>query len=207
VPKVTRNVDGLRRGARIHSLLYAVHLARNPLRTYDVTWQGLVYHRCNARGTRGFVAFSKAGAMGLFYDPDAKAAKLEALLTGVPEALRAYARREKLFDVLDSVTAAIWSDATGALASSVPWRKALAAGAHLVEHETENPDKAIASLAESYGLSPEQASAAKRVFGRKVTIVPSGARVVVGSAERGPLTLIMNQATRELLAGAGIELG
>ena len=205
----TRNVEQLRRGARIHSLVYAAFLARNPPRLYDVTWQGLLYQRVDKNGARGVVGFSKLGAVGLFYDPAAAeagtSAKIEAHVKGMPDGLLSHARRE-FFSAMDGVTAAFWNDRDGSLLGTRPWPKLLKDGAHLVEDEVEKTDKTIETLGEKYALASEQVAAVKNVLGSGVKLVNAAARVTVSSADQSALKFVMNQVTRELLAAAGIEL-
>lgn len=205
----TRNVEQLRRGARIHSLVYAAYLARSPPRLYDVTWQGLLYQRVDKDGARGVVGFSKLGAVGLFFDPQAAeggtSTKIEAHVKGMPDGLLSHARRE-FFSAMDEVTAAFWNDREGALTGARPWAKLVKDGAHLVEDEVEKTDKAVDKLGERYALTPEQIEAVKRVFGSKVKLLNAAARVTVPREDQTALRIVMNQPTRELLAAAGIEL-
>jgi len=200
----TRTVDALRRGARIHSLMRAVYLARSRERPFDVTWERLNYRRTDADGVRGTVCFSKAGAVGLFFRP------LEAHFEGAPEPLMQHARREG-FPTMDLegrtvVTAAFWSDKDGALVGARPWARLAADGASLVDGELQRPEKAIAGWASQYGLSGAQADVVIRLFGSQAKLPASNARVVISAQDRIALGLVTHQIARDLLEGAGITL-
>jgi hypothetical protein len=205
-----RTIDQLRRGARMHSLVYAAHLAKNPSRQYDVAWSDLTYTRNSASGARGSVAFSRAGAVAVFYD-DArfgqakKPPSRDAQLAGLPELLLRTAK-DLLLPTYDRVTAAFWTDREGAIVGARPWARLVEDGAHLVAEELDKPDKALAAWAERYGLSSEQAAVVREVFPTKGKVPPAAARVVVSAAQRTALGIIPNGPTRELLAGAGIVL-
>lgn len=214
----TRTVDALRRGARIHSLMRAVYLARSRERPFDVTWERLNYRRTDADGVRGTVCFSKAGAVGLFFRPSSPGAPanrqkpyvLEAHFEGAPEPLMQHARREG-FPTMDLegrtvVTAAFWSDKDGALVGARPWARLAADGASLVDGELQRPEKAIAGWASQYGLSGAQADVVIRLFGSQAKLPASNARVVISAEDRTALGLVTHQVARELLEGAGIAL-
>src|SRR5690348_4165095 len=127
----TRTHDALRRGARIHSLMRAVFLARSADRPFDVTWEKLNYRRTDADGARGTVAFSKIGVVGVFFDAKSTQAPanrkkpyaLDVHFQGIPEPLLAHARREAFprMELPEAgasgpvVTAAFWSDKEGTL--------------------------------------------------------------------------------------------
>jgi hypothetical protein len=205
-----RTVEQLRRGARIHSLMYAAYLAKNPSRQYDVAWDGLTYTRSTATGARGSVAFSRAGAIALFYD-DArfgqakKPLSQEAHLAGVPDLLIRTAK-DLLLPGYDRVTAAFWTDRDGAIVGARPWARLVEDGAHLVAEELSKPEKALAAWAERYGLGSEHSAVALALFPTKGKVPPAAQKVAVGAAQRAALGIIPNGPTRELLAGAGIVL-
>jgi hypothetical protein len=212
-------IDGLRRGARMHSLAYAAHLAKNPPRMYDVTWEGHHYRRSDPSGARGTVTFSNKGVVAIFFDPESPGApapgkkqkKLDEHFKGIPAALMQLARRETLATMDDGdgpvVTAAFWSTPAGELAGARPWPRLFEGGAHLVQLELGKPDAAVAAWAERYALDAEQANAIQAAFPTKGTVPPANARVTLGEAARAALRLLPNHATRELLEGAGIVLG
>src|SRR5262249_6197485 len=122
---VKSTLDSLRRGVRIHSLVFAIHLTRGTDRPYDVVWEGLTFARVDRSGVRGKVAFSKHGVVGLFYDPASPQAPpnlkkkydLSAHLAGIPGPLLQHAKREVLsafeLDAGPVVTSAFWSDVQG----------------------------------------------------------------------------------------------
>lgn len=68
------------------------------------------------------------------------------------------------------------------------------------------PEAAITKLSARYGLSKEQTGVLKRHFAGKAKLAPSNARVVLPAKDRMTLGLLTTQATRDLLAGAGIVL-
>ena len=133
-------VDQLRRGARLHSLLFASYLAKSTERPYDVAWEGLRYRRAERDGTRGAISFSKLGVVALFYDPKSKegplelkkAYKLENQLKGMPPQFTQHLKRENVFDAMDVdvggelkpvVTAAFWSERDGSLKGPKSWER------------------------------------------------------------------------------------
>jgi hypothetical protein len=202
-----RTVDQLRRGARMHSLVYAAYLAKNPSRQYDVAWSELTYTRNSASGARGSIAFSRAGAVALFYDEARfgqakKPLSREAHLAGLPDVLLRTAK-DSLLPNYERVTAAFWSDRDGAIGGARPWARLVEDGAHLVAEELDKPVKALAAWAERYALSAEQTAVALELFPARA---PAAQRVVVSAAQRAGLGIIPNGPTRELLAGAGIVL-
>ncbi len=209
----------LRRGARIHSLLYAAHLSKNPDRRYDVTWEGHHYRRSDVAGGRGTVTFSKHGVVAVFFDPKSprapapgkKQKKLEEHFVGIPAALLALAKRETLATMDDGdgpvITAAAWSAPGGELTGARPWARLTDDGAHLVELELAKPEAAIAAWALRYGLADDQAAAAHETFPTKGDVPPSNAKVTLTEAARAALRILPNQATRELLEGAQVLLG
>ncbi len=216
-------VDQLRRGARLHSLLFAAHLARSPERPYDVTWEGLRYRRSERDGTRGAISFSKLGVVALFYDPKSKegplelkkAYKLDAQLKGMPPQFAQHLKRESVFDAMDVdvggtlapvVTATFWSERDGSLKGPKPWEKIVEDGGHLVATELLAPEEAADAFAQKYGLSSAQADVAKRVFGGKAMAEPSNAKVTLAEADRLTLGILVTPVVRELLEGAGINL-
>jgi hypothetical protein len=217
----------------MHSLMYAAYLARNPSRQYDVAWTGLTYSRSSASGARGSVAFSRAGAVALFYDAERFASRggaippaapapakpkksnaLEAHLQGVPDPLARTAKDELIssFELtIDGktrpvVTAAFWSDREGSIVGARPWARLVEDGAHLVAEELDKPEKALEAWAARYGLSAEKAEAVHAVFFGSDKLLPAAQRVTVPAAQRATLGLIPNGPTRELLQGAGIVL-
>jgi hypothetical protein len=218
-----RTVDQLRRGARMHSLMYAAYLAKNPSRQYDVTWSELTYTRNSASGARGSVAFSRAGAVALFYDETRfgqakKPLSREAHLAGLPDLLLRTAK-DLLLPNYDRVTAAFWSDRDGAIVGARPWARLVEDGAHLVAEELDKPVKALSAWAAQYALPAELAAVALEVFlpggnagvlsarlPTKGKVPPAAQRVVVSAAQRAALGIIPNGPTRELLAGAAIVL-
>ena len=201
----TRTLDHLRRGARIHSVLYASFIARNTDRQYDVVWEGLGYRRTTKAGATGIVVFSKSGAVGAFFEPESprnpKTAKKKTPLgdhvKGIPTALGNVAKRETFpamaLDTADpAVTAVFWSDPKGALVGARPWDDLLADGAYLVEPETQAPDACIATLGETYGIDEarlavvrDERSAAKQSF-----VEPRVVLLVAGPLEGKPTTLV-----------------
>ena len=214
-------VDQLRRGARIHSLLFAAHLAKNTERPYDVAWEGLRYRRSERDGTRGVISFSKLGVVALFYDPKSKegplelkkAYKLDAQLKGMPPQFATHIKRETLLDAMDVdvggklepvVTATFWSERDGSLKGPKPWEKILEDGAHLIGPELKATEQAAEEIAARYGLSSAQADCAKRLFGGKE---PSNAKVVLPEPDLRTLGIFVTPVVRELLEGAGIQLG
>ncbi len=214
-----RTVDTLRRGARIHSLLYAAHLSKNPDRKYDVTWEGHHYRRSDVSGARGTVTFSKHGVVAVFFDPRSprapapgkKQKKLEEHFVGIPAALLTLAKRETLATMDDGVgpvvTAAIWSTPEGELVGARPWPRLAEDGAHLVELELGKPDASIAAWAERYALAEDQIAATRETFPTKGSVPPSNAKVTLSDGARAALRILPNQATRELLEGAQVLLG
>lgn len=218
----TRTTDFLRRGARIHSLAFATSLARNADRPYDVTWEQLRYRRADREGTRGTVLFSKAGAIGVFFDPRSPQApanmkkpyRLELHFEGIPDALMQLARREVLdgmeMNVGDAtvkvVTSAFWSNPQGELVGARAWPRLLADGAHLMAEEMLRPEAAITKLSLRYGFSKEQTDVLKRHFAGKAKEAASNARVVLPAKDRMTLGLLTTQTTRDLLAGAAVVL-
>jgi hypothetical protein len=215
----TRTVDTLRRGARIHSLLYAAHLSKNPDRKYDVTWEGHHYRRSDVSGARGTVTFSKHGVVGVFFDPKSprapapgkKQKKLEEHFVGIPAPLLALAKRETLATMDDGVgpvvTAAIWSMPDGELVGARPWPRLGEDGAHLVELELGKPEASILAWALRYALAEDQAAAARETFPTKGNVPASNAKVTLSDQARAALRILTNQATRELLEGAQVNLG
>lgn len=213
-------IDQLRRGARIHSLVFAVHLIRGADRPFDLVWEGLTYARTDRSGVRGKLAFCKYGVAGLFYDaasPQApanlkKKYELGAHLAGMPEPLLQHVKREVLaaFD-LDAgpvVTSAFWSDPTGALVGARPWPKLMADGAKLVEDELRKPAATVAALADRYGLSPEQTAAVKDALASKGPLsLPAAQKIALTSEQRTVLGLVLKPVVKELLEGASIALG
>jgi len=219
----TRTIEQLRRGARLHSLAYAAHLAKNPNRQYDVAWERLCYRRSDARGARGAVAFSSRGLVGVFFEETSPRApanlkkgayKLEDHFKGIPDVLMRLARDEALdamvvalgAKMIPVVTAAFWSDPTGALVGVRPWPRLNEDGASLVEAEMDKAEKAILAWAERYALSADQATMLKTVWTKKMKPAQAAAKLTLSADERAALGIIPNQATRELLAGAGIAL-
>ena len=216
----TRTLDHLRRGARIHSVLYASFIARNTDRQYDVVWEGLGYRRTTKAGATGIVVFSKSGAVGAFFEPESprnpKTAKKKTPLgdhvKGIPTALGNVAKRETFpamaLDTADpAVTAVFWSDPKGALVGARPWDDLLADGAYLVEPETQAPDACIATLGETYGIDEARLAVVRDLFASPAALkLPANGRVTLSSEGRATLGLLPNQATRELLTGAGVEL-
>lgn len=217
-------VDQLRRGARIHSLLFAAHLAVRNERPYDVAWEGLRYRRSEPDGTRGAISFSKLGVVALFYDPKSKegplelkkAYKLEAQLKGMPPAFAQHLKRENTFDAMDVdidgkfapvVTACFWSERDGSLKGPKPWEKVMEDGGHLIGHELLDPEAAADAIAQRYALSREHAEVAKRLFAGKSAKDPANARVVLPEPDRATLGILLTPVIRELLEGAGIQLG
>src|SRR4029079_19589912 len=169
-------VDQLRRSARIHSLLFAAHLAKNPERPYAVTWEGLRYRRSERDGSRGVVSFSKLGVVALFYDPKSKegplelkkAYKLDAQLKGMPPQFAQHLKRESVFDAMDVdiggqlapvVTATFWSERDGTIKGPKDWEKIIEDGGHLISTELMKPEDAADAFAQRYGLSSEHAEA------------------------------------------------
>lgn len=211
-----RTLDHLRRGARIHTLIFAVHVGRGSDRPYDLTWDGLHYARNDRSGARGVVAFSKAGVIGVFFDPtkaDAqkKPPKLDTHFAKAPPALMQLAKREVL-DVFDigkgpAITAAFWSDNTGQLVGARPWPKLLPDGAALVEQEMHAPDKAIDAFAERYALEAPQVDIVRKFFGGEAakSSTPAG-KVQLAREDVVALGLLVTPRVKELLEGAGVEL-
>ena len=208
----------LRRGARIHSLLYAAYLAKKPDRQYDVTWEGHHYRRSDASGARGTVTFSKHGVVAVFFDPKSPGApapgkkqkKIEDHFKGIPDVLMSLARRETLGTMDDGVgpvvTAAFWSTPQGELVGARPWPRLMDDGGHLVAGELDKPETSIAAWRERYGLDEEQATVVREAFPTKGNVPPSNARVTLPEAARATMRLLPNQVTRELLEGAQITL-
>lgn len=216
----TRTLDQLRRGARIHSLIYASFIARNTDRQYDVVWEGLHYRRTTKEGANGIVVFSKSGAVGAFFEPTSprspKTAKKKTPLAehtkGIPSALANVAKREAFPAMaLDTdepmVTAVFWNDAQGNLVGARPWAKLEEDGAGIVGPETCKPDACIAELAKKYGIDDERVAVVAELFASKAALAePANARVTLSAAGREKLGLLPNTVTRELLQGAAIEL-
>jgi hypothetical protein len=212
-------VDLLRRGARMHSLAYATHLAKSPSRQYDVTWEGHHYRRNDSGGARGTVTFSSKGVVAIFFDPKSPGApapgkkqkKIEEHFKNIPDPLMQLARRETLATMDDGdgpvVTAAFWSTPAGELTGARPWPRLYEAGAHLVQLELGKPDLAMAAWAEKYALDDVQTKAVRDAFPTKGDVPAANARVTLGEAARNALRLLPNQVTRQLLEGAGITLG
>ncbi len=211
-------VEQLRRGARVHSLMFASYVAKNSDRPYDVAWDGLVYRRADKTGASGAIVFGRAGAVGVFFDPrftdkaTKKTADVTAMLKGAPPAILQVAKREALpLMSLDTdvprMTAAFWSDAQGGIASAKSLVKCLEDGAHLVEPELEKVEKCIAKLGERYAFDESRARAVLDVFASKAALAqPAAAKVVLPNKSREALGLVPNTVIRELLSGAGIEL-
>jgi hypothetical protein len=213
-------IDQLRRGARIHSLVFAAHVIRGADRPYDVAWEGLTYARADRSGVRGKVAFCKHGVAGLFYDPASPQAPanlkkkydLSLHVQGMPDPLLQHVKREVLsaFD-LDSgpvVTSVFWSDATGALVGARPWPKILSDGAKLVEDEMRRPAAAAAALADRYGFTPEMAAAVREAFASKAALaLPAAQKITLTPEQRATLGLLLKPIVKELLDGASISLG
>jgi hypothetical protein len=216
-------VDQLRRGARIHSLLFAARLAKGTDRPYDVAWEGLRFRRSERDGSRGAISFSKLGVVALFYDPKSKegplelkkAYKLEAQLKGMPPQFAQHLKRETVFDAMEVdidgkfapvVTAAFWSERDGSLKGPKPWDKLIEDGAHLIATELTPPEDAADAFAQRYALSSEQAAVAKRLFAGSAAKEPSNARVVLPEPDRATLGILMTPVVRELLEGAGVQL-
>ena len=211
-------VDQLRRGARVHSLMFASYVAKNSDRPYDVAWEGLVYRRADKTGASGAIVFGRAGAVGVFFDPRSidkatkKAADVTAMLKGAPAAILQVARREALpLMSLDTdiprMTAAFWSDAQGGIASAKSLAKCLEDGAHLVEPELDKVEKCVAKLGERYGLDESRMKVVLEIFASKSALAqPAAAKVLLPNRSREALGLVPNTVIRELLSGAGIEL-
>ncbi len=211
-------VDQLRRGARVHSLMFASYVAKNSDRPYDVAWEGLVYRRADKNGASGAIVFGRAGAIGVFFDPriadkaTKKASDIPAMLKGAPPPILQVAKREALpLMSLDTdvprLTAAFWSDAQGGIASAKSLAKCLEDGGHLVEPELDKVEKCVAKLGERYGFDDARAKAVLDVFASKAALAqPAAAKVVLPNKSREALGLVPNTVIRELLAGAGIEL-
>jgi hypothetical protein len=216
----TRTLDQLRRGARIHSLVYASFIARNTDRQYDVVWEGLGYRRTSKDGATGIVVFSKSGAVGAFFEPSSprspkttkKKPPLAEMTKGIPSALANVAKREAFpamsLDTDDPmVTAVFWSDSKGELVGARPWPKLDEDGAHLVSAETCKPEACIEQLAKLYGIDDARVKVVSELFASKAALAePANGRVTLSSAGRETLGLLPNQVTRELLQGAGIDL-
>ncbi len=221
----TRTLDSLRRGARIHSLFYASHIARNADRLYDVAWQGLGYRRTSKEGAHGIVLFGRLGAVGAFFDPAAEARLGKAkkkggaqalvdLVKGMPPALAAVTKRE-VFPAMSldsdrpSITSLFWADAKdGALAAARPWARIDEDGAHLVSAEVLAPDACVDALAARYAFDPSRVDAIRATFASDCALAePANGKIVLPPDVRQALGVLPNQATRELLAGAAIELG
>jgi hypothetical protein len=215
---VKSTVEELRRGARVHSLMFASYVAKNSDRPYDVAWEGLVYRRADKNGASGAVVFGRAGAVGVFYDPrladkaTKKTADVTAMLKGAPPAILQVAKREALpLMSLDTdvprMTAAFWSNAQGEIASARSLSKCLEDGAHLTSAELDKVEKCVAKLAERYGFDEERARAVLDLFGTKAALAqPANAKVVLPNRSREILGLVPNTVIRELLAGASIDL-
>jgi hypothetical protein len=216
-------VDQLRRGARIHSVLFAAHLSKGTDRPYDVAWEGLRYRRSERDGSRGAISFSKLGVVALFYDPKSKegplelkkAYKLEKQLAGMPPQFAQHLKRESVYDALEVdidgkfapvVTAAFWSERDGTLKGPKPWEKLLEDGAHLIANELLKPEDAADAFAQRYGLSSAQCDVAKRLFAGKAASEPSNARVTISADDLRALGILMTPVVRELLEGAGVQL-
>jgi hypothetical protein len=211
-------VDQLRRGARVHSLMFASFVAKNSDRPYDVAWEGLIYRRADKTGASGAVVFGRAGAIGVFYDPrladkaTKKTADVSAMLKGAPPAILQVAKREALpLMSLDTevprMTAAFWSDAQGNIASAKSMAKCIEDGAHLVEPELDKVEKCIAKLGERYGFDEERTRVILDAFASKAALLqPAAAKVVLPNKSREALGLVPNTVIRELLSGAGLEL-
>jgi hypothetical protein len=216
-----RSLDQLRRGARAHSLLYAARLAKRSDRPYDVAWQRLNYTRSSPSGARGTVCFSKQGAVAIFFDGESPQApqrlkepyRLDAHFESMPEPLMQHVRREALESfvlevgsaAVPVVTAAFWSDAAGQIVSARPWVRVLEGGAHLVASELGRLERSIAAWSDEYGLSPEQAKIARRLFAEAAKS-PAATRISLSAEDRAGLGIVTNQTTRELLEGARITI-
>jgi len=216
-----RTLDNLRRGARIHSLVYASFIARNTDRIYDVVWEGLGYRRTHKDGAQGLVMFSKNGAVGAFFEPTSpknpkttkKKTPIAEHTKGMPSALATLAKREVFPAMtLDTdeplFTALLWNDAQGNLTGARPFAKLEEDGAHLVAAEFKEPAACLKLLAQTYALDDARSQVVHDVFASPAALKePANARVVLPASGREVLGLLTNQATRELLAGAGIDLG
>ncbi len=209
----------LRRGARIHSLLYAAYIAKSPSRQYDVTWEGHHFRRSDVSGARGTVTFSKHGVVAVFFEPKSpraplpgkKQKQLEDHFKGIPAVLMQLAKRETLGTMDDGdgpvVTAAFWSVLQGELVGARPWPRLMEDGAHLVQHELGNVEDALSVFGERYALTEEQAAVVREAFPTKGNLPPSNAKVTLPESARAVLRLLPNQVTRELLEGAQVALG
>lgn len=217
-------VDQLRRGARLHSLFFAAHLAKGSDRPYDVAWEGLRFRRSERDGSRGAISFSKLGVVALFYDPKSKEGplemkkgyKLDNQLKGMPPQFAQHLKRESVYDAMDVdidgkfapvVTAAFWSERDGSLKGPKPWEKLVEDGAHLIATELMKPEDAADAFAARYGLTAAQADVGKRLFGGKAASEPSNARVILPEPDRATLGILITPVVRELLEGAGIQMG
>ena len=207
--------------------MYASYIARNPDRLYDVTWEGLGYRRTTKEGATGIVMFSKHGAVGAFFDPaspnnpkDAPKTKKPALVKasladqtkGIGTQLAGVARRDAFpAMVLDgddpSITAVFWSDPKGAIVGARPMSAIESDGAHLVSPELSGPEGCIAALGKTYAFDEPRTQAVLDTFLTKAALAqPANARVTISNAIRDVLGIVPNNAIRELLTGAGIEL-
>jgi hypothetical protein len=205
--------------------MYASFIARNSDRQYDVVWEGLTYRRTSREGATGVVVFCKHGAVGAFFEPKSpknpktskKKISLAALVAehtkGMPTPLAGVAKRDAFpamtIDTDDPVvTSVFWNDATGALVGTRPWPKLVEDGVHLIENELLKPEACITTLAQLYAFDDARTRAVMDTFATQEALAePANARVKLSESARTALALLPNTATRELLQGAGIDLG
>lgn len=173
----------LRPGAILASIVHAIMIAQVPEMAHEMSWDGEVYNLQDSMGSRGTVAFSEKGLVGVFFDKDSPRNPFlpgvendfQAYFEGVPDELYSLAFDDALQYILDEyegrdlpvITAAFWS-AGERLAAVEPWPEVYKNGAHMVRIQLMETDEALAEWQREWEMPPHLVALAKSIYERKM---------------------------------------
>lgn len=173
----------LRPGAVLASIVHAIMIAQVPEMAHEMSWDGEVYNLQDSMGSRGTVAFSEKGLVGVFFDKDSPrnpflpgvGNDFQAYFEGMPDELYSLAFDDALQYILDEyegqdlpvITAAFWG-AGGRLAAVEPWPEVYKNGAHMVRIQLMEADEALTEWQLEWEMPPRLVALARSIFERKM---------------------------------------